>query len=268
MSRSTAYLAGAVAVFKRDLQVFVTYRLQTLSQVMGTLLSCVIFFYVSRLVETGAFSSPDQYFAFVVTGLLAIFVLYSALLLPVGLRQELVAGTFERLLISPLGAVGGVISMLLFPILFSLTVAAVCFLLVAAAADIGVQWSTAPAAIPVALLGAVTFSGLALMVAAVTIVFKQSPGVTVVLALIGLTGGVYFPVDLLPGWISWISEVQPFTPTIDLLRHLLIGTEPTNAVPVALLKLVGFAAVFGGLGTLALRAAVRHARRRGTILEY
>ncbi len=268
MRRWSSHLAATGAIFERDLQIFISYRLQALSQIVGTLLTVGIFYYVSRLIDAESFASPDQYFAFVVTGLLVAFVLYSALLLPVSLRQELVAGTFERLLVSPFGAVAAILSMLLFPIAFALGVSVVCFVVVAAFADLSVQWSSAPAAIPVALLGALAFSGIAVLVAALTVVFKQSPGVGLVLALIGLTGGIYFPVELLPGWLSWISEVQPFTPTIDLLRHLLIGTDTDASATTALLKLGGFAVVLVPAGVMALRAAVHHAQRRGTILEY
>ena len=55
--------------------------------------------------------------------------------------------------------------------------------------------------------------------AAAVVVFKQTnAGATFIVTGVTLLAGVYFPVALLPGWIEWASDVQPFTPALDLLR--------------------------------------------------
>lgn len=97
--------------------------------------------------------------------------------------------------------------------------------------------------------------------------FKHAPGQGVVLPTLALVSGIYFPVELLPEWIRWLSEVQPLTPTVDVMRHVLVGLPTTEPVGVELLKLLGFAAVGLPLGIAALSGALRYCRRRGTILE-
>ena len=62
------------------------------------------------LQKTQEFSSSDEYFAFVVAGLLIMFVLQAAAAAPLFLRQELVAGTFERSLVSPMGPLLGILA--------------------------------------------------------------------------------------------------------------------------------------------------------------
>jgi ABC-type multidrug transport system permease subunit len=84
-----------------------------------------------------------------------------------------------------------------------------------------------------------------------------------------LLAGVYFPVTLLPGWVQWAAEVQPFTPAVDLLRHLLIGVPlRSGAAWLDLAKLVAFPAVLLPLTLAALGGAVRRGRRQGTVTEY
>jgi ABC-type multidrug transport system permease subunit len=73
---------------------------------------------------------------------------------------------------------------------------------------------------------------------------------------------------VLPTWIRWASEVQPFTPATDLLRHLLVNTPLVHPAGVELLKLVGFAAILLPLGVVLLRASIRYGQRSGTIVEY
>jgi ABC-2 type transport system permease protein len=132
-----------------------------------------------------------------------------------------------------------------------------------------IQWSTAALALPVALLGAIAFAPFGLLMAAAVVVFKQTnAGALFVVSGISLLAGIYFPVDLLPDWIRWASDVQPFTPAVDLLRHLLVDTPLTTSAGVEVLKLVLFPAVLLPVSLMALAAAVRRSRRHGTIIEY
>lgn len=268
MSTAAAYAGALRGVVARDLLIFVSYRARALTQLLGLVLTMTIFYYVSRLVSVDQFETGDDYFAFVVAGLLIMLVLQSAAAAPAALRQELVAGTFERSLVSPMGPLVGIVGLMLFPIAFACATACGGFLAASALFDLQVEWSSAPLAIPASLLAAAAFAVLATFVLAVVVVFKQSPGVTWLVTLMALTGGVYFPVTLLPDWIEWISAVQPFTPAVDLLRHLLLGTSGGDSPPTALAKLAGFVVVFGPLGVAALHGAIQVGRRRGTILEF
>lgn len=268
MSTVVAYAGALYAVVARDMRIFASYRARAFTQLAGLVLTMTIFYYVSRLVDVGQFETGDDYFAFVVAGLLIMLVLQAAATAPAALRQELVAGTFERNLVSPMGPVVGIVGLMLFPIAFACLIAVAGFLVAAVLFDLNVEWATAPLAIPASLLSAAAFAVLAVLILAVVVVFKQSPGVAWIVTLMALTGGVYFPVTLLPDWIEWVSEVQPFTPAVDLLRHLLLGTTTGEPASTSVLKLSGFFVVFGPLSIFVLDAAVQVGRRRGTILEF
>ena len=103
---------------------------------------------------------------------------------------------------------------------------------------------------------------------AALLAFKTSAGATWVIAGLSILGGVYFPVVLFPGWIRWVSEVQPFTPALDLLRHLLLGTTPVQSPSLELFKLVAFSLMLIPISGVALTLAVGLGRRRGTLMEY
>jgi ABC-2 type transport system permease protein len=159
--------------------------------------------------------------------------------------------------------------MVLFPLTWAAIVGTVTIVLAALVYGLPIVWHTAPAAIPVAMLAAAPFAAFGMLFAALAIVFKQAMiGATWLMAGISLVAGFYFPVALLPDWIRWASEVQPFTPAAELLRHLLVGTPMESGVMTDILKLAGFAAVLLPLAAWALSAAIRSAQRRGTIIEY
>jgi ABC-2 type transport system permease protein len=264
-----AYWDAAVAIVRRDWTTYKSYQSQMITVPLTVFVGMCLFYYVSRLVQVSAYGDADRYFSSIVVGMLTLAVLQSTLMVAASVRSELVAGTFERMVLSPFGSAAGVASMMLFPFLVSLVTTTISMLVAAAVFGLPVQWSTAWLAYPVALLGAGTFAALGMLFAATVLIFKRMvAGAGLLLALISFTSGVYFPVALLPDWIEWLSDVQPFTPSIQLLRHVLIDA-PVPVDPWTLvLKVAGFVAVMIPLGLIGLRAATRLGQRTGTIIEY
>jgi ABC-2 type transport system permease protein len=265
-----AYADAAAAVVIRDFKIFASYRTRFAAQLLAAFFSLTLFYYISRLVHVGQFRTQDAYYAFAVVGLVILQVLNSTLQTPpMSLRQELVAGTFERMVLSPFGPVAGVTSMLVFPVLYAMVTALVMLTFAGAVFGVPITWSTAPLAIPVAVAATLSFAPFGLLLLAIVLVAKQAiGGATWVVAGISLIAGLYFPVSLLPNWIEWASNVQPFTPAVDLMRHLLVGTPLRDPAWLDAVKLVGFALALLPLATLAVNAAVQASRRRGTIIEY
>jgi ABC-2 type transport system permease protein len=270
MTELRATLDAGLAVITRDFKIALSYRLQFIAQLLTAFFSLTLFYYISRLVQVGAFESPDAYYAFVVVGLISLQVLNSTLQTPPGtVRQQLVAGTFERIVLSPFGAVAGVGSTLIFPFVYALTTGLAMLGFASLVFGVPVEWSTAPLVIPLAVLGALSFAPFGLLLLSVVLVVKEAlGGATFIVAGISLIAGLYFPVTLLPDWIEWASDVQPFTPALDLMRNVLVGTPLSESAWLGVAKLAGFAAVLLPISVLALRAGIYAGRKRGTIIEY
>lgn len=270
MSDVRAIAGAGLAVVWRDFKITTSYRLRFATQLLSAFFSLTLFFYISRLVRFEAFDSADAYYAFAVIGLIILQIINSTLQTPpVNLRQELVAGTFERLVLSPLGAVAATVAGLVFPFLLALVTGIVMLAFGSLVFGVDVRWSTVPLAIPVAFLGAASFAPFGLLLLAAVVVVKQAVGgATWIVAGISLLAGLYFPTSLLPDWIEWASEVQPFTPAVELLRNLLVATPLQNPVWEDVVKLVGFSALLMPLAIWVLGRAIAAGRRRGTIIEY
>jgi ABC-2 type transport system permease protein len=264
-----AYTSAAGAVLRRDLQLYLSYPARFPMRVLTAVFSLALFHYISQLVAVERFSDPEDYFAFVVVGLVILEVLQATLGVAGALRQELLTGNFERVVLSPFGPVPAIAAMALLPLLLAFVLALVMLGAGALFFDLPVRWSQAPLALPVALLGSAAFAALGLLFAAVVVVFKQATSAaTFFVALVSLFSGVYFPVALLPGWAESVSGVEPFRPTVDLLRHLLLDTPMSGSMGAALARLGAFVVVLAPLSVLALRVAIRHTQRSGTIAEY
>ncbi len=204
-----------------------------------------------------------------VVGVVILGVIHASLSIPTSVRQELVAGTYERLVLSPFGGAAATASLMVFPILFSLAVAIIQLL------------------VAVVIFGRCTSAGRRLHWPCRSawqarspsrrsrcssprrqLAFKQAPGQTTALAVVSLASGMYFPVSLLPWWLRWISDVQPLTPTVDLLRHVLIDFPLRESPAAAFAKIGGFIVIGIPVALWFVSLAGKYGRRRGTVLEY
>jgi ABC-2 type transport system permease protein len=262
------YLGAVLATVKRDAAIFASYRLRLPSQILAMLFTLTMFFYISKLVRQDAVGPSSDYYAFAVVGIVIMAVLTAALSTCDLVRMELMQGNFERMVISPLGPVGAVFALAAFPILFSALFATLMLTLAVGLFGIPLHISGIPLALVVAAFAAVAFCCLGLLFVAALLAFKSVLGATWMIAALSLLAGAYFPVKLFPGWIRWTSEVQPLTPAVDLVRHLLVGTALVQPEWLELVKLAGFTAVLIPASTAVLWLAVRWSRRRGTMIEY
>jgi ABC-2 type transport system permease protein len=263
-------LAAGLSVLRRDFLLTTSYRMTVVSSAISLVFGLALFHFLSRLVRLEAFESPDAYYAYVVVGLVILQVLNSTFMtVPGAVRQELVAGTFERLVLSPFGATRAILAGSVFPLLYA-TVTGLFMLLVARVVfGMPVRWSTVPLAVPMGALAALSFAPFGLLAAGTVLVFKQAmSGMTWIVAGMAIVAGLYFPIALLPDWLRWASDVQPFTPAVDVLRHLYVGTPLQRPAWLSILKLAGFCAALLPLSLLAVDRALRVASRRGTITEY
>lgn len=262
------YLDAAGATVRRDLTIFLSYRMRVVSQVATMLLTMTMFYYVSKLVRPGVVGPQGAYFAYVVVGIVALATLTAALSTAQLVRMELFSGTFERPIVSSIGPVGGAVTLVVFPVLYSLALSGLMLVVAAVVFDFPVQLAGIPAALGVSALAAVSFGAIGLILVAGLLAFKSAMAASWVIAGLSIVGGVYFPMTLFPVWVRWLTEVQPFTPAVDLIRHALLGTTLAHPLWQELAKLAGFTVLLVPLAMLALRLAVRHSRRRGTLLEY
>jgi ABC-2 type transport system permease protein len=122
---------------------------------------------------------------------------------------------------------------------------------------------TSPATIQ---LGSVVYD---LISAAGTITFRGgSAGVGFAVAIMTLASGAYFPLDLLPGWLSTLAVLNPMAIAIEGMREPLLGTVSWSQTVDAVLVLVPLALVSLLAGVFAFRQALRRERRLGTLGLY
>jgi len=266
-SRETLTALGAV--LRRDARIFASYRLRPVSVAISPLVAIATFHFISKLVSVPEFPTPAAYFGFVVIGIALSGVLAAVVSGPQDiLRQEMVAGTFDRLVVAPAGPICALVGMLIFPALLALVTATLALLYAVVIFGLRLNWPNALLGVPVAAAGILAFASIGLVLQAVVLVVKQAQaGVAWLLAAIALLSGFYFPTSLLPDWLRWTSEVQPFSPTLDLLRYVLVDSPLDDPLALLLLRIVAFTVVTVPVALYAQVLALRITSRTGGIVE-
>jgi ABC-2 type transport system permease protein len=145
----------------------------------------------------------------------------------------------------------------------------VLLITLALAFGLGLQLDGVPQAVVVLVFFMPFVWGLGILAAAITLTFRRGSGV-VGLAIAGLTliSGLYFPIGLLPDWLSTAAEANPLAIAAEELRHALLGGADWGAVGPDLLILTPLSLLSFLLGTAAFRLALRRERRLGTLGAY
>jgi ABC-2 type transport system permease protein len=85
-----------------------------------------------------------------------------------------------------------------------------------------VEWLTVVGLLLLVTL-ALTWMAVAFGLAAKSV--ETASNTPMIFVLLPFLGSGFVPNDSLPGWLRWFAEYQPFTPVIETVRGLLLGTS-------------------------------------------
>ena len=83
-----------------------------------------------------------------------------------------------------------------------------------------------------------------------------------------LLGGVYYPTQVIPSWIQYISHALPLTYGLRAIRGTLLEGMPFHQVLGDVVILAGFTLGLALLSAWLFALALRYARRAGTLAQY
>lgn len=265
---------GAILALLRAAWLSATsYRIATALSFVSLLASVVPVYFIAQAVEPIARASiqlegPD-YFGFIVLGIASTYVIFaSCAALPGALAGSIGSGTFEALLVTRTPLPTLLVGISAYPVLQSLVNATVVVL---GAVALGVRLDPfmLPAAAAITVLLIAAHAAVGLVAAAAILVFRTSgPLVTAVVAGSSLLGGVYYSTSAIPGWLQSLSALLPLTYGLRAVRRLLLADAPLQAVAGDVMMLALLAIGGCAIGTAAFMAALRHARRAGTLAQY
>lgn len=257
---------------ERDLRLALSYRLNMLLQGGAWLFTLFLWYFIATLMDrgTGGFSKTGGYFPFVLLGLALQGMLTTILYGASGrIREQQMNGTLEytmNLLHRPSEILAfSMASDCLSAVLrLSFLLAGACLLFHFPLSELNLPGGAAALALSVSC-----FWALGNLAAASVLLFKRGEPLSYFFGTASaLFGTVFFPKELLPGALQSFSDLIPTTHALAVLRGSILEGKGIADLGGSYLYLLVFAAVLVPLSLWLFNAAVRRAKRDGSLGQY
>ncbi len=179
-------------------------------------------------------------------------------------------GTIEYTLMAPIHRfthmVGQTLFALLHGALFTVAIAAVVVLFF----DVSLEGANVLGASLMLAAGSLSFIGLGIMASVLPLLFPERGAqmTNVVQALLLLFSGVYYPIDVLPGWMQVIARMSPATYVLDGIRATILQGAPLRDLWPTLVMLVVVGIGLTLVGLRVFRWAEQYAKRTGRLKRH
>ncbi|WP_128378000.1 ABC transporter permease [Streptomyces cavernae] len=248
-TRLSLAVRDSSTMLRRNLLHARRYPSMTLNLLLTPIMLLLLFVYVFGGVMSagigGGGADRSDYIAYLVPGLLIMTIGSTVIGAAISVSMDMTEGLIARF--RTMAVYRG--SLLVGHVVGSvLQVLASLVLVGAIAVAIGFRSTDASALEWLAAFGLIALFTLALTWIAVGMGMaspnpEAASNMAMPLILLPLISSAFVPIDAIPGWFQPIAEYQPFTPAIETLRGLLLGTEIGNNWWIALVWCVGLTAL-------------------------
>ena len=249
---STYAMTDAATMLRRDFQHLRRYPLMTISGIGTPTVMLLLFVYVFGGAVGAGLGAGVSYVNYLVPGILMMTVGSGCAATAIGVNMDMTEGVVARFRVMAISRAsvltGRVIGSVIRTMLSVALVLAVAILIGFRPTANAGQWVVAIAFIALLAL-ALTWVSLAFGMVAKTVAGANSA--TLILQFGPFVSSGFVPPQTMPGGLRWFAENQPFTPMIETMRGLLLGTPIGNSGLIA----VGWCVVIAVAGYLWARTA-------------
>ena len=262
-------LIGLAGVFERNVYLVRRYIWWDVAFFLWTVANTLTIVFIAKGIEaTGGQIDVDK----VTTTLLVGAVVWAYLGIIFEILTETVAwerweGTIEYTFMAPLSRPIHLFGMGAFAIVYGVIRAVLLFGVVALFFDLNLSQANFAAALIVLLVASISFIGIGMMTAVLPLISPEKGTQLGFIAqgLLLVVSGVYYPVEVLPQWMQWISVISPATYALDGMRDAIIDGAGITAMGDELWPLVVIGIVSVPLGLEVFRRGERYAKRHGKL---
>lgn len=261
------------AFLVRDFRTEASYRLSFLLSLSGVFLTAFTYFFVSRLLGESVVPMLQpyggDYFAFALIGV--AFGSYFTLGLSGfarALRRAQTTGTLEAMMMTPVPVSIIILGSAAWSYAFT-TLRVVVYLTLGVLLGMELAGANYLGALLTLLVAIVAFASIGIIAAGVIMIIKRGDPVTSLFGGIAtLVGGVFYPVEIMPGWLQAVANLLPITYALRAMRLALLQGASWAELAPDLIVLAAFAVVLFPLSLLVFRYAVQRARAEGSLTHY
>jgi ABC-2 type transport system permease protein len=262
-------LVGARGIIERNVYLTRRYFLWDVAFFLWTVANTLTVVFIAEGVEaTGGSIDVDRTTTYLLVGA----VLWAYLGIIFEFLTETVAwerweGTIEYTFMAPLRRSAHLAGMGVFAVLYGLVRAVLLFVVVAAFFDLELPSVDPVAALVVVLVASISFTGIGMMTAVLPLISPEKGAQLgfVAQGILLVVSGVYYPVEVLPGWMQALATISPATYALDGTRAAILDGAGIADLGGELLALVVIGAVAVPAGLALFGAGERYAKRHGKL---
>ncbi|WLQ38749.1 ABC transporter permease [Streptomyces laculatispora] len=234
MSTLTLAARDSATMLRRNLLHARRYPSLTLNLLLTPVMLLLLFVYIFGDVMSagigGGGADRSQYIAYIVPGILLMTVGSTVVGTAVSVSTDMTEGIIARFrtLAIHRGSVlvGHVVGSVLQAVMSVILVGAVAVAIGFRSTDAtALEWL---AAFALLVLFATALTWIAVGMGLISPNAEAASNNALPMILLPLLSSAFIPVDTMPAWFRPIAEYQPFTPAIETLRGLLLGSEIGN----------------------------------------
>lgn len=234
MSTLTLAARDSATMLRRNLLHARRYPSLTLNLLLTPVMLLLLFVYIFGDVMSagigGGGADRSQYIAYIVPGILLMTVGSTVVGTAVSVSTDMTEGIIARFRTMAIHrgsvlvghVVGSVLQAVMSVILVGTVAVAIGFRSTDATA---LEWL---AALALLVLFATALTWIAVGMGLISPNAEAASNNALPMILLPLLSSAFIPVDTMPAWFRPIAEYQPFTPAIETLRGLLLGSEIGN----------------------------------------
>jgi ABC-2 type transport system permease protein len=256
-----------------DFRVQMLFRLGILLQVINITIAATSYYFLSQLFR-GQSAIMERYgtdvVSYILLGLTLTPVLMTSLTgFMAALQSTYLSRTLERIMMTPTSVYSLFFSYIGNSYISSIISAALYLAVGIVIFHLNLGSGNLLVALLILILGAVSTIAMGMLLAQVffyTYTGKGSSGPVVVFVntFVNVFTGATFPVEVLPGWLRWISSVLPQTHAVRAIRLVLAGRSLTDSVvSLDVLFLIAFSLVMLPVGIWLMERGLNRMRKEG-----
>jgi ABC-2 type transport system permease protein len=234
MTTLSLAFGDSMTMLRRNLRRTLRYPASAAATLGIPIVFLLLFVYVLGDTMGAGLAGPsggrDDYLDYVTPGILLLAVVGAAQGTAISVAMDMTEGIVNRFRIMAIARVsvltGHVVGSLIQTLIAIAIVIAVALAMGFAPTADPLEWVAA-----VGLLALISYAiiWLAVALALVTKSVESASNLPMPLFLLPFLGSGFVPADSMPGGMRWFAEHQPFTPIMETLRGLLMGTPIGNS---------------------------------------
>ncbi len=176
-------------------------------------------------------------------------------------------GTIEYTFMAPISRLTHMLGTAAFSIVYGMLRTALLFVALALFVNLDLSRADYLGALAVTLVGSLSFLGIGIMASVLPLWFTERGAemTFIISSILLLVSGVYYPTDVLPGWMQPLARISPATYFLDGIRRSVMSGQGIAELWNVLLPLMVMGLVSIPLGVWVFLQVERLAKRTGRL---